>query len=119
MSAFEAPGGRDEFNRFQRDREAWGRPYEEPLSAHDEVTKRIVVGFGFWVYLLSDIVMFSAFLATYAVLVGATAGGPSGRDLFGLHKVAIETAAFSSRALLAAWRASARALAAGPGSMAR
>ena len=36
--------------------------------------------------------MFSAFFATYAVLVGATAGGPSGRDLFDLNKVAIETA---------------------------
>ena len=36
--------------------------------------------------------MFSAFFATYAVLVGATAGGPSGRDLFDLHNVAIETA---------------------------
>src|SRR5271165_1543172 len=91
MSAFEAAGGRDEFNRFERDREAWGRPYAEPLSAHDEVTKRIVVGFGFWVFLLSDIVMFSAFFATYAVLVNETAGGPRGKDLFDLTNVAIET----------------------------
>ena len=33
------------------------------------VSKRIIVGYGFWIFLLSDIVMFSAFFATYAVLV--------------------------------------------------
>ena len=36
--------------------------------------------------------MFSAFFATYAVLVDATAGGPSGRELFNLSKVGLETA---------------------------
>jgi cytochrome o ubiquinol oxidase subunit 3 len=54
-------------------------------------SKRIITGYGFWIFLLSDIVMFSAFFATYAVLVGATAGGPSGRQLFDLDNVAIET----------------------------
>ena len=53
--------------------------------------KRIIVGFGFWIFLLSDIVMFSAIFATFAVLKGATAGGPTGRDLFDLHNVWIET----------------------------
>ena len=53
--------------------------------------KRIVVGFGFWVFLLSDIVMFSAIFATYAVLVHATAGGPTGAQLFNQTSVAIET----------------------------
>ena len=56
------------------------------------LAKRIIVGYGFWIFLLSDIIMFSAFFATYAVLVGATAGGPSGHDLFDLQNVAIETA---------------------------
>jgi cytochrome o ubiquinol oxidase subunit 3 len=56
-------------------------------------SKRIISAYGFWIFLLSDIVMFSAFFAVYAVQVGATAGGPSGRDLFDLHTVAIETAA--------------------------
>ena len=56
------------------------------------VPKRIIVGCGFWIFLLSDIVMFSAFFATYAVLVGQTAGGPSGRELFDLRGTAIETA---------------------------
>jgi cytochrome o ubiquinol oxidase subunit 3 len=54
-------------------------------------SKRIVTGFGFWIFILSDMVMFSAFFATYAVLLGQTAGGPSGHDLFDLRNVAIET----------------------------
>jgi cytochrome o ubiquinol oxidase subunit 3 len=36
--------------------------------------------------------MFSAFFATYAVLVGQTAGGPTGRELFDLRNVGLETA---------------------------
>ncbi|MEN3285718.1 MAG: cytochrome o ubiquinol oxidase subunit [Bradyrhizobium sp.] len=54
--------------------------------------KRIVTGYGFWIFLLSDIVMFSCFFASYAVLAGQTAGGPSGAQLFDLKNVAIETA---------------------------
>ena len=53
--------------------------------------RRIVVGYGFWVFLLSDIIMFSAIFASFAVLRGATDGGPSGRDLFDLRTVAVET----------------------------
>jgi cytochrome o ubiquinol oxidase subunit III len=56
------------------------------------VPKRIVVGYGFWIFLLSDIVMFAALFAAYAVLVGATAGGASGVELFSQRSVAIETA---------------------------
>ena len=55
-------------------------------------SKRIIVGYGFWIFLLSDIVMFSAFFATYAVLSGSTAGGPTAAQLFELDNVAIETA---------------------------
>jgi cytochrome o ubiquinol oxidase subunit 3 len=54
--------------------------------------KRIVTGYGFWIFILSDIIMFSAFFASYVVLLGHTAGGPSGRDLFDLRSVAMETA---------------------------
>jgi cytochrome o ubiquinol oxidase subunit 3 len=54
--------------------------------------KRIVTGFGFWIFLLSDIVMFSCFFAAYAVLLGQTAGGPGGAELFDLKSVAAETA---------------------------
>ncbi len=52
---------------------------------------RIVVSYGFWIFLLSDIVMFSALFATYAVLSGRTAGGPDARQLFDLRNVALET----------------------------
>jgi cytochrome o ubiquinol oxidase subunit III len=53
--------------------------------------KRIVTGYGFWIFLLSDMVMFSCFFAAYAVLLGQTAGGPSGAQLFNLQNVAVET----------------------------
>jgi cytochrome o ubiquinol oxidase subunit 3 len=52
---------------------------------------RIVVAYGFWLFLLSDIIMFSALFASYAVLSGQTAGGPSGHELFELRHVGIET----------------------------
>jgi cytochrome o ubiquinol oxidase subunit 3 len=63
-------------------------------SGHGEsglASKRIIVGYGFWIFLLSDIVMFSAFFAAYAVLVGATNSGPDGKQLFNLNNVAVET----------------------------
>jgi cytochrome o ubiquinol oxidase subunit 3 len=63
-----------------------------PASEAGPAPKRVVAGFGFWVFLLSDIVMFSALFAAYAVLVHATAGGPIGAQLFNQVSVAIETA---------------------------
>ena len=54
-------------------------------------SKRVVVGYGFWIFLLSDIVMFSCFFAAYAVLQTATADGPSGKDFFDPMRVAMET----------------------------
>ncbi|MGG2140691.1 cytochrome o ubiquinol oxidase subunit III [Symbiopectobacterium sp. RP] len=46
---------------------------------------------GFWVYLMSDLIIFGSLFATYAVLVTGTAGGPSGKDLFDLKFVLVET----------------------------
>jgi cytochrome o ubiquinol oxidase subunit III len=63
-----------------------------PASEAGPGPKRIVVAYGFWIFLLSDIVMFSALFAAYAVLVRATAGGPTGVQLFNQVSVAIETA---------------------------
>ena len=53
-------------------------PREARISRSEAgpAVKRVVVGFGFWIFLLSDIVMFSAFFAGYAVLSHAIAGGP-------------------------------------------
>jgi len=62
------------------------------VSESGPAPKRIVVAFGFWIFLLSDIVMFSALFAGYAVLANATAGGPTGAQLFNQVNVAIETA---------------------------
>jgi cytochrome o ubiquinol oxidase subunit 3 len=87
MSAFEATADYGHPRRAGRDP---ARSTAEH-GAGELASKRIVVGYGFWIFLLSDIVMFSAFFATYAVLVGATAGGPSGRELFNLPNVGVET----------------------------
>jgi cytochrome o ubiquinol oxidase subunit 3 len=54
-------------------------------------TKRTVVAYGFWIFILSDMVMFSALFAAFAVLRGNTAGGPTGAELFNLRNVFIET----------------------------
>jgi cytochrome o ubiquinol oxidase subunit III len=62
-----------------------------PLSQRGPAPTRVVAGFGFWLFLLSDIVIFAALFAAYAVLSGETAGGPSGADLFDHKHVFIET----------------------------
>src|SRR5215831_14498298 len=65
-----------------------------PFSEHGErsvASKLIITAFGFWVFLLSDVVMFSAFFAAYVVLEDMTAGGPSGKDVFNITHVAMET----------------------------
>jgi cytochrome o ubiquinol oxidase subunit 3 len=61
-------------------------------GADAQAARRIIVGYGFWIFLLSDIIMFSAFFAAHAVLATATAGGPTGRELFNIGNVAAETA---------------------------
>lgn len=65
---------------------------ERALSELGPSPKRIIVGYGFWIFLLSDFIMFAAFFAAYAVLENETAGGPSGKDLFDLSFVGWETA---------------------------
>ena len=47
--------------------------------------------FGFWLYLMTDCVLFATLFAVYAVLHGNTNGGPSGRELFDLPFVLAET----------------------------
>ncbi len=46
---------------------------------------------GFWLYLMTDCILFASLFATYAVLSGSFAGGPSGHDIFELKFVAVET----------------------------
>lgn len=47
--------------------------------------------FGFWIYLMTDCLIFASLFATYAVLHENTFGGPSGKDLFSLPYVLAET----------------------------
>ncbi|PHV04064.1 cytochrome o ubiquinol oxidase subunit III [Janthinobacterium sp. BJB412] len=47
---------------------------------------------GFWIYLMSDCLIFACLFATYAVLGRNYAGGPSGAELFDLPLVALNTA---------------------------
>ena len=63
-----------------------------PLSERGPAPVNVVVTFGFWLFLLSDIVIFSALFAAYAVLSGQSDGGPTGSDLFNKRHVLVETA---------------------------
>lgn len=47
--------------------------------------------FGFWVYLMTDLVIFTVLFATFFVLRKSTFGGPSGRDLFDMPSAFAET----------------------------
>lgn len=62
-----------------------------PLSLRGPAPIRVVAGFGFWLFLLSDIILFAVLFASYAVLSGATAGGPTGAELFDKKHVFMET----------------------------
>lgn len=59
-----------------------------PDPHHDTYTKTV---FGFWLYLLTDFMLFAALFATYAVLSKSTFGGPTARDLFNLSFVFVQT----------------------------
>lgn len=59
-----------------------------PDTHHDTYSKTV---FGFWVYILTDFILFAALFAVYAVLHDSTFGGPSGRELFNLPMVLVRT----------------------------
>ena len=58
-------------------------------AEHREADDKTV--FGFWVYIMTDCVLFASLFAVYAVLHNNTFGGPAGSDLFDLHSVLAET----------------------------
>lgn len=60
------------------------------LKQHEADSKSI---FGFWVYLMTDCVLFATLFATFAVLRNSTFGGPAGSDLFSMPFVLAETLA--------------------------
>ena len=57
-------------------------------EAHREAEETV---FGFWVFLMSDLVVFALLFATYATMIGATDGGPGPKALFDLGSAALET----------------------------
>jgi cytochrome o ubiquinol oxidase subunit 3 len=59
-----------------------------PEEHHEDDSKTTL---GFWIYLMSDCLIFAVLFATFAVLANNTAGGPSGRELFELPFVLVET----------------------------
>ncbi len=70
-----------------------GSSEDTGLGHRGPESKSIVVPYGFWLFILSDMVLFSALFATYASLVHATDGGPTTNELFDRTLVAIETLA--------------------------
>lgn len=59
-------------------------------EAHEAAANDRVM-FGFWIYLMTDLLLFSVLFATYAVLHNNTVGGDSGRSLFTLPLALQET----------------------------
>jgi len=60
-------------------------------QAHDEPDVLAQREFGFWLYLMSDAIIFGLLFATYAVMASNTAGGPTGKTLFSLPNAFAET----------------------------
>jgi cytochrome o ubiquinol oxidase subunit 3 len=70
-----------------------GASEDTGLGHRGPESKSIVVPYGFWLFVLSDMVLFSALFATYASLVHATDGGPVTNQVFHRDLVAVETIA--------------------------
>ena len=63
---------------------------EHTESGHEEAANERAF-FGFWVYLMTDLLMFAVLFAVYAVLHDNTVGGPTGRDVFSMPLALTET----------------------------
>ncbi len=55
----------------------------------DEAAETVM--FGFWLFLMSDAILFGMVFATYVISVNATAGGPGPPDLYDINSVFIQT----------------------------
>jgi cytochrome o ubiquinol oxidase subunit 3 len=101
MSNVELPASVEALRRVREDPHRLGHRAhgaEGPVmgAGHGETgpaAKRIIVGYGFWVFLLSDIVIFSCFFAAFAVQRNMTAGGPSLSQIVDVNRVGWETGA--------------------------
>lgn len=63
--------------------------FADAHEGHHETASTTTLGF--WLYLMSDCILFAALFATFAVQRNQTAGGPGARDIFDLSSVALET----------------------------
>lgn len=63
---------------------------EHEISHHEAAANDRAM-FGFWIYLMTDLLMFAVLFAVYAVLQGKTLGGESGHELFSLPLALSET----------------------------
>src|SRR6202000_1433059 len=63
---------------------------EHEALLHTDIAQDTTTLFGFWMYLMSDLVLFAALFAVYAVFRSNTFGGPTPGDIFTPHLVLIE-----------------------------
>src|SRR5688572_3620568 len=63
---------------------------EHELESH-EAQANDRIGFGCWIYLMTDLLMFAVLFATFAVLRNNTFGGPAHDELFSLPLALAET----------------------------
>ncbi|MHB0775720.1 cytochrome o ubiquinol oxidase subunit III [Halomonas sp. WWR20] len=68
-----------------------GHDHDIQAHQHDHHDPGSMKVFGFWVYLMSDLIIFGTLFATYAVMLNGTAGGPGPADIFELPFVLVET----------------------------
>lgn len=66
--------------------------HEAETDPHHDIYSKTV--FGFWVYLMTDFMVFTTLFATYDVLHNKTFGGPSAKDLFNIHYTLVQTLIF-------------------------
>ena len=75
---------------------------------HVMAEKLDVNRFGFWIYIMSDLMLFASLFATFMVLRHNIAGGPSGREIFEPQMVLIQTIALLASSFTAALALSAK-----------
>ncbi|URD62049.1 cytochrome (ubi)quinol oxidase subunit III [Sphingomonas sp. KRR8] len=92
MSAPAAARPRDPYQLGHGHEHGHGHHHATGHGEGGPASKRIITGYGFWIFLLSDFVVFSGFFAAYAVLRDQTAGGPAIHDIVDPARVAWQTA---------------------------
>ncbi len=61
------------------------------ISPEEEYQRDTKTLFGFWIYIMSDCILFASIFATYAILRTSTYGGSSSHELFSMPFVLVET----------------------------